>query len=355
MRPATLTMLGRTRSAWTRLLHRLLHGQDITVDVHTHVIPDALLAMARSSDGLFGVREEDGFMVHPQGFRAPLSRDFHDPEAILARMDQTGIDVSVLSTSPTLLFYDEDAKPAETFARRANDALADLISRSDRLYGLAHLPLQAPERAADELQRAVTVLGLRGAQIGTNVEELPLEHARLDPVFDAAQDLDVPLLLHPYFVGPKPRLEPYFLTNTIGNPLDSAIAAARLIHSGVLDRWPRLRFVLVHGGGYLPYQLGRLDHAYAVRPEAREHISQPPSAYLNQFWFDTLTHSDDALRFLKTLVGTKQLLPGTDCPYDMADTHLMDRLARTGVDPGVLSRNARALFLDHAPHRPRTE
>jgi aminocarboxymuconate-semialdehyde decarboxylase len=204
--------------------------------------------------------------------------------------------------------------------------------------------LQDPEAAAHELRRAVVDLGLRGAQIGTNVEDRALADAGLDPVFTAAQELDVPLLLHPYFRGPKPRIEPYFLTNTIGNPLETSIAAARLIHAGTLDQWPKLKLILVHGGGFLPYQIGRLDRAHQVRPESRATIDQPPSSYLKRFWFDTLTHSDASLEFLASQVGQEQLLIGTDLPYDMADTSPIDRLHRIGQDPRRLGENARALF-----------
>ncbi|MET8682007.1 amidohydrolase family protein [Streptomyces sp. NPDC004647] len=317
----------------------------MTADVHTHVIPKPLLARAHTRDGLFGVREVDGFMVHPGGFRAPLTPAFHDPDVILARMDQTGVRVSVLSTSPMMFFYGEEAQAAAEYARAANEGLRDLISHDDRLHGLAHLPLQAPDLAARELEYAVRELGLRGAQIGTNVGSLALTDAHLDPVFKMAQGLDVPLLLHPYFDGPKPGLEDYFLTNTIGNPMETAIAATKLIHAGVLDRWDKLKFILVHGGGHLLYQLGRLDHAYKVVPENRKNIAAPPSAYLQRFWFDTLTHDDLALQFLMGRVGPERLLLGTDLPYNMADTEPMARIRRVRQNlPDILRENARALF-----------
>jgi len=314
------------------------------VDVHTHVIPPALLARTREPSGLFGVRERDGELTHPQGFRSPLTPDFHDAAAILARMDASGIEQSVLSLSPTMFFYEREPREAVAFARDVNDALAQMVDGEERLLAIAQLPLQAPEAAVEELERAVEQLGLVGALIGTNVGETPLDADELEPVLACAARLGVPVMLHPYFVGPKPRLEPFFLTNSIGNPLDTCIAAARLIHAGTLDRLPELDLVLVHGGGFLPYQLGRLDHAFDVRPESRVAIAQPPSTYLRRLWIDTLTHSDAALTFLAQLAGADRLLVGTDLPYDMADARPLERVRRVGLDADLLGASAARLF-----------
>jgi aminocarboxymuconate-semialdehyde decarboxylase len=316
----------------------------VTIDVHAHVIPPALVEQAGRPGGLFGVVHRDGAMEHPEGFRAPLTADFHDAAAIVRRMDATGLRGTVLSLSPTLFFYELPAPEARSYAVTANDAIADLVAINGRLLGLAQLPMQDPDGAAAELERAVRERGLRGAQIGTNVGAASLDDRRFDIVFATAERLGVPLVLHPYFVGPKSRLEPYFLTNTIGNPLDTCVAAARLIHAGTLDRYPALRLVLVHGGGFLPYQLGRLDHAHHVRSEARTAIAEPPSRYLNRFWFDTITHGDAPLRLLEQVVGADRLVLGTDLPYDMADRHPLARAARAGLEGDALAANALALF-----------
>ena len=142
----------------------------------------------------------------------------------------------------------------------------------------------------------------------------PSTHPALDPVLATAGRLGVPLMLHPYYVGPKPGLEAYYLTNSIGNPLDTCVAAARLMHSGAFDRHADLRIVLVHAGGFLPYQLGRLDHAFSVRREAKVGTARPPSSYLDRFWFDTITHSDASLEFLVSLVGPRTRRAGHGPP-----------------------------------------
>ncbi|MGH2967648.1 MAG: amidohydrolase family protein [Solirubrobacteraceae bacterium] len=314
------------------------------VDVHAHVIP-AFALEAADADDLFGVRREDGLLVHPEGFRYPVKADFAEPAAIVRRMDAGEIACTIVSLSPTMFFYDQPASDASTFARSVNDAIAEMVAGSDgRLLGLAQLSLQDPRAAVTELRRAVLELGMRGALIGTNVEDRPLDDPALEPVLAAAAELGVPLELHPYFTGVKPRLEPFYLTNSIGNPLDTCIAAARLIHSGTLDRHPGLRLVLAHGGGFLPYQLGRLDWAFEVRPEPKAHIERRPSDYLDRFWFDTLVHGDAALAFLRSLVGPDRLVLGTDLPYDMGDPRPLARLRRSGVDPDRAGLVAQALF-----------
>jgi aminocarboxymuconate-semialdehyde decarboxylase len=311
------------------------------VDVHTHFIPRFVVDGAAGEDVL-GVREEDGWLVHPQGFRYPVTPDFVDADAKLAEMDRLGIDVSVLSISPTLFFHEAPAGQTVPFVERANDALAELISGRQRLLGLASLPLQEPERAAAELERTVSGHGFVGAQIGTNCGLTPID--RLEPVLAAAERLGVPLMLHPYYVGPKPMLEDYYFTNSIGNPLDTCVAAARLIHSGVLDRYSELKVVLVHAGGFMPYQLGRLDHAFTVRPEPRVAIEREPSSYLDRFWFDSITHSDSSLEFLVSMVGTERIVLGTDLPFDMGDPIPLERLRRVGVDPDKLGATAASLL-----------
>jgi aminocarboxymuconate-semialdehyde decarboxylase len=316
----------------------------VIVDIHTHFIPAFVMEEAQQSGGCMGVTSDGEWLVHPEGFRYPITPTFADMDAKLAMMDDGRIDVSVLSIAPTLFFYDADAQPAVQFARRANDALAELTSGDDRLHGLATLPLQDPEAAAAELERSVTDLGLRGAQIGHDAGRRTLDDPELEPVMEACARLDVPLMLHPSYVGLAPGLEDYYFTNSIGNPLLTTIAAARLIHGGIFDRLPNLKVVLVHAGGFLPYQIGRFDHAHAVRTEPRRAIERPPSSYLDRFWMDTITHGDEALQFLAGRIGTERLVVGTDLPFDMADEEPVQRLERLGIDGDALGSTALALL-----------
>jgi aminocarboxymuconate-semialdehyde decarboxylase len=322
------------------------------VDAHTHFIPPTLSEEApnRLEWGI-EVDRRDGqpWISHEQGFAYPLDETFLGGEAKLADMDARGVERSVMSLSPTLFFYWIRAADAAAFARYANDALADAIGRSDgRLAGVATLPMQDPDAAAAELRRAVEELSLSGAHIGTTVEDEYIDESRFAPVLEAAAALQVPLIVHPYYVGPRPGLEPFYLTNLFGNPADTALCAARLIFSGTLERLSDLKVMLVHAGGFLPYQIGRLDHGWAVRPEPKRKLEGRPSEYLDRFFYDTVSHHDSALAWLVALVGDERVVLGTDLPYDMADTDPVGRVDRLGLAPEsrrrVAGANATRLF-----------
>ncbi len=324
----------------------------LTVDVHTHFFPRPVLAGARRGAGFDGMTAERAggreWLVHRQGFRYPVPPVFYDLDARLAAMDERGISHAVLSIAPQLFMYWVAADEAAGFCRAANDALAAFAASSaGRVFAVATLPLQDPPAAAAELRRAVTELGMRGAEIGPDAAGTPLDDPELRPVLAAAADLGVPLIVHPYYVGPRPGLEKFYLTNLLGNPLATTVCAARLIFGGVLDELGALRLVLLHGGGYLPYQIGRLDHGHRVRPEARG-CAQPPSSYLARFWFDTVTHAPAPLRFLADTVGADRVVFGTDFPFDMAAGPLHDQLDGTGLRgediAAIAGRNAARLF-----------
>jgi aminocarboxymuconate-semialdehyde decarboxylase len=288
------------------------------------------------------------WLVHPQGYRYPLSPEFFDLDARLRQMDSLGIGTSVLSLTPTLFLYWLDQTIGADFCRQANDSLATFVAQSGRLDGVATVPMQQPDAAVAELRRAVLELGLRGVQIGTTVEQVPLDDRRFDPFFAAAAELGVPVILHPYYVGTRPNLVDFYMTNLTGNPLETCIAASRMILSGCLDRHPSLKIVLVHSGGFMPFQVGRLDHGFRVRQESRVAITSPPSTYLRRFWYDTITHASAPLSFLVELVGTDRVMFGSDLPFDMADVHFQKYFAEAAFDQTTLdaitSGNAAALF-----------
>ena len=179
------------------------------------------------------------------------------------------------------------------------------------------MPLQAPQRAADELRRAVRTLGFRGAMIGSNVQGKNLDDPALEPLWATAAELDALILIHPYNVAGADRLRSYYLNNLIGNPLDTTIAAACLVFGGVLERHPKLKVLLVHGGGFVPYQAGRWVHGWNVRPEPKVHLKQSPEPWIDRFYYDTILHAKPQLEFLVESVGASRVLLGSDYPYDM--------------------------------------
>lgn len=327
---------------------------DLCCDIHAHFVPPSLIKALRRGPVLGGIElhHEDGvdWIVHPTGPRQPLGDELYELDARIARMDRMGIDVAVVSVSPTLLNYSLEPAAARDWARQVNEDLARLVRESGgRVVGAAHLPMQDSAAAIDEAQHAARTLGLRGAQLAPMVLDRGLDENDHATVLEALQELDLPVLLHPYFVGAgnRPGLDRYYLTNLAGHPYQTAVGASRLILSGVLDRLPGLNLALVHGGGYLPYQIGRLDHGHAVRPEAKQ-CERPPSKYLRRFWFDTLTHSTPALKYVVDLVGADRIVYGTDFPYDMGGGPAADQLAGLGLDDDRLrlirGGNTAALF-----------
>jgi aminocarboxymuconate-semialdehyde decarboxylase len=175
--------------------------------------------------------------------------------------------------------------------------------------------------ATKELERCVKKLGLRGLEIGTNVNGIDLADKRLglDRFFAKAQELDVVLFMHPMGFTHADRMTEHYFNNIIGNPLESTLAVGHLIFGGVLDRFPKLKFCVAHGGGYLAHYHARMDHGWKARPDARTAMKKKPSSYLKKFYFDTITFDAGLLENLIERVGAKQVMLGSDYPYDMGD------------------------------------
>ena len=177
--------------------------------------------------------------------------------------------------------------------------------------------MQAPDKAADELRRAMRKLGLHGAMIGSNIGGKNLDDPSFEPLWAAAEELDAFMMIHPGNVAGADRLRSYYLGNLIGNPLDTTIAGACLIFGGVLERHPKLNFIMSHGGGFIPYQGGRWVHGWEVRPEPKVHVKHSPAPYLDRFLYDTIVHAKAPLEFLISSVGANRVFLGSDYPYDM--------------------------------------
>jgi aminocarboxymuconate-semialdehyde decarboxylase len=322
------------------------------IDVHAHVVPPVLVDAMRTGGAPDGIRLDrtagTPWVEHRQGYRYPLLPAFHDVEARIATMDGTGVDHALLSAAPPLFLYWIDASEAADAARTVNDAVLDMEREApERFSAVATLPLQDPDAAVAELRRCAS-LGFVAAQIGPHCEGTPLDGDELRPVLRAAVETGLPLILHPYYVGSSDGLDEFYLTNLQGNPWQTAVSASRLILSGALDELPSLDCVLVHGGGHLPYQIGRLDHGHRVRPEAAR-PRQAPSEYLRRFHYDTLTHSPRATGWLLDQVGSDRVLFGTDTPFDMGGGTLAEQLHGLKLPGDVLAAvahgNAKRLFL----------
>ena len=267
----------------------------MNVDVHCHYITENCL-------------ELQGIGPDPNSVLGSMT----DLDKRLIDMDAMNIDIQAIS--PWLGFLNCSLSTAI----RVNNGIADAVDvHSNRFVGLSAVPLNSPTEAALELERAIKELGMRGVEIGSNVGGKNLDEAEFFPFYAKAQELDVPVFIHPVEVLGVERMREYHLANLIGNPTDTAVAAASLIFGGVLKEFPRLKFYLAHGGGSSVYLRGRWEHGWKVREDVRRKVQNPPSVYFKSLYFDSLVHSGEALEYLIGAVGADKVMIGTDYPFDM--------------------------------------
>lgn len=309
------------------------------IDLHSHVIPPRIIDAIAADPQAFSARiEGEGSkrrIVHDQGYAYPLFPEFFDPQAKIESMRRKGLDMSVVSPAPPMFYYWADANLSLKVAGLVNDGVADMIAdHPEQLRGMATVPMQHPDAAVAELERVVLEYGFKAVEVGTSIEGAQLAEERFRPLLRRASELGVFVFAHPYYVGAKTGLDDYYLTNLIGNPLDTAMCVANLMFSGALDQLPDLKVLLAHGGGFTPYQIGRLVHGHKMREETHAHTQSDPKALLRRFYFDSLVFEPQALRYLIDLVGADRVAIGTDSPFDMSDPHPVDTLdAVPGVTP----------------------
>ena len=299
-----------------------------TIDIHTHILTQETAALLSQAGAKVTITPDDaesaaldvGGVVY-----RPFPTGGFDIARRLQDMDATGVDVHVLSATPQTYLYKQEAALGATTSAIQNDQIAKHIAaHPTRFMGIATLPMQDPKLAADELTRAMTKLGLRGAMFASNILGKNLDDPSFEPLWAAAEELGAFMFVHPNNVAGAERLKSYYLVNLIGNPLDTTIAAACLVFGGVMDRHPRLKVCLAHAGGFMPYQAGRWIHGWRVRPEPKKNIPQEPATIVGRFLYDTIAHSDESLAFLIERAGAARVMLGSDYPYDMA---MMDCVA----------------------------
>ncbi|MEU4227563.1 amidohydrolase family protein [Nonomuraea sp. NPDC026600] len=335
------------------------------IDVHAHMGVPAAEALAAAAPGYAAhqaaVRaryQNPATAAHTRSIAAEQDRLLTDLGARIARMDETGVAVQLVSINPGQYHYWADPETADAIVREINESLAATVAASpDRLLALGTVALQHPGPAAAQLRHAVRELGMVGVQISTNAGGRDLSAPELAELWTAAEECDAMVFLHPLgcpeLTG---RLAPAYLNNIVGQPLETTIALAHLIFTGVLDRHPGLRVCAAHGGGYLPHYLGRGEHAYAVRPDSRT-MAHPPSHYLRRIWFDSVVHSPAVARDLIDVVGSDRLVTGTDYPFDMGEdrpAELVEAIpALSDAERAAIrTGNARALLGGHARRLP---
>jgi aminocarboxymuconate-semialdehyde decarboxylase len=330
----------------------------VTIDIHAHMLPqETMRRLAGESPRVAPklVEQDDGSTIMEiagKVVQRPMPRECWDLDLRLADMDRHRVDMQAVCTTVQTFFYDQERSLGLACAALQNDGLAAVVARHpDRFLGLATLPLQDPQAAADELGRAMRSLKLRGAQIGSNVNGRNLDDPALDPVWAAANELRAFILVHPHGeIVPGDRLSSYYMRNFVGLPFETTMAGAALVFGGVIERYPEIVFCLCHGGGFVPYQAGRFVHAFNVRPEAKSRLQGSPQASLARLHYDSIVHSPRALEFLIATAGADHVLLGSDYPFDMGNLDCVARVEALALPPQaretVLGGRAKELLAD---------
>jgi aminocarboxymuconate-semialdehyde decarboxylase len=303
---------------------RELRPSSITIDIHSHVaIPAAAALVAPHLDPATiplthfadaGTRSLN--QRQEQDIRARITG--YDER--LGDMDAMGLDMQLVLPSPNQCYYTVALDIAVKAARMVNDGLAEYVARKpDRFIALGTVPLSDGDEAADELERCMTKLGMKGAEILTNVAGQEISERQYAPFWKKAEELGALIVLHPNGFTEARRLSRFYFNNVIGNPLETTIALHYLIFDGILERHPNLKILAVHGGGYLPAYSGRIDHAWGARSDSHAELPRPPTSYLKKIYFDTVVFTPHQLSELIRLFGADHIVMGTDYPFDMAE------------------------------------
>ena len=323
------------------------------VDVHIHFLsPRVFDALRRGADA-HGVRLLDGEGVRLQVGEEPPTRPLLPALYTLEHhrrfLAEQGIGSAVFGPLMDVAGYSLPPRRAAAWSRLQNEALAETLSGAGGThYGLATVPMQDAKLAAEELRVAVRDCGLKGAMVDPNAVGRPLGDPAFDPFWRAAADLAAPVILHPYLLEAVERFGAHYLHNLVGYPFETTLGAASLVLGGTLDRVPALTVVLVHGGGFFPYHIGRFDRGHQTRPEARRDCASPPSTYLRRFYYDTLLQRSEALGYLAGIVGHDRLLLGSDHPFWLGDPEPLRTVREAGLgadaEAQIVGGNAARIF-----------
>lgn len=296
------------------------------IDIHTHIMPKDI----PNFDEKFGYK---GFIqlhhhTHGKALMVKNDRVFReidancwDPVVRLQECDQHQVDVQVLSTIPVLFNYWAEPEDCLEVCQFLNDHMAQTVATNpQRFIGLGTLPLQDPHLAVQELERCMRDLNLAGVEIGSHVNEWNLDHEKIFPVLEAAQDLGAAVFVHPWDMRGSDTIQKYWLPWLVAMPFETAIAIASLILGGVLEKLPKLRLAFAHGGGSFGCLIGRIEHGFQVRPDlCHLHKIQQPRDYLGRFYVDSLVHDEGALLELMRIYGEKRVILGSDYPFPLGE------------------------------------
>jgi aminocarboxymuconate-semialdehyde decarboxylase len=320
------------------------------VDVHAHFTPHAVIDQVQRAPESFphiGLRDlgEGRFtFTFPDAQPTrPMQPRLWDVDVAHAWLDSQGIDLHVVGVWSDLVGYTLAPDEAAAWCSFINEATLEALHATRRFLPLASVPIQSGRHAVAELEKAYQ-MGYRGLTIGTFAPGVELDHPDLEAVWESAARLEMPVFLHPLYLYGDPRLGSYDLPNAIGRVNDTAVAISRLLYRGVLQRYPELRMIVAHGGGGVPYALGRLFRNYDLHPDE---MANPREGF-PRLYFDSVLYDPAPLRYLVALAGADHVLLGSDYPFPIMDPHPVEVVRQAAFDQptteSILSTNACRLF-----------
>jgi aminocarboxymuconate-semialdehyde decarboxylase len=316
----------------------------LKIDSHTHIIPQTLPRWTEKfgyGNFIHLEHRPDGTadMMKGNEFFRKIKSNCWDAEERIAEYAQSGVTTQVVCTIPVLFSY--WAKPADgaEVARFLNDDIAQTVTKYPQHYmGLGTLPMQDTERAIKELER-IKELGFRGIQIGSNINDLNLGEPQFFPIFEACEQLNMAVMVHPWNMMGQQHMQKYWLPWLVGMPAETSRAMCSLIFSGVLEKLPRLRFLFSHAGGEFLFTLGRIEHGFNCRPDLVA-IDNPvnPRNYLGKFWIDSITHDAKALQYVLDMAGPDKICMGSDYPFPLGDLEMGKFMEEMPLDNDTLEK-----------------
>lgn len=297
----------------------------LKIDTHAHILPRDWPNLAEKfGDERFPViiHTDDRHRIYKDGkFFREIWPNTWDPQLRIDDYAKFGVQAQVISTVPVLFSYWAKPHQALELHRHLNDHTAQLCRDFPRHYaGIGTVPLQSPTLAIQEMERCIDQLGLQGVQVGSHVEDWNLDAPELFPFFEAAADLGAAILVHPWDMMGRDTMHKYWLPWLVGMPAEQSRAACSLIFGGVLEKLPKLRVCLAHGGGSFPYTIGRIEHGFRMRPDlVATDNARNPREYFDRLFFDSCVHDPQALRYLIDVVGIDRVMLGTDYPFPLGE------------------------------------
>ncbi len=297
------------------------------IDIHTHILPQTIPNwMEKWGYGEFihmeSVSPSCSNMIKGDEFFRTVESNCWDPEIRMSEMDQTQVNIQVLSTVPVLFNYWAEDQHGYDTSRFFNDHIAGIVQQyPKRFIGLGTLPMQDTDLALRELERCHS-LGLEGIEIGSNINNENLDEERFYPLWEALSELDMAVFVHPWEMMGSQNIQKYWLPWLVGMPAETTRAICSLIFGGVMEKFPRVRFAMAHGGGNIAFTMGRIKHGFEVRPDlVAINNDKSPDFYLGKFWVDCLVHEKVALDMLCDSLGEKRICLGSDYPFPLGEHH----------------------------------